>query len=331
MNKLICDICGGAIVVQAGGKYGICDSCGASYTLDRMREIASGVKVSQTGTKEDVEQWKNLLNTYLSTFDWEAAEATVKKILEAVPSDEYSLDIYKKLKCWKDYVIKDGIMLEYKGTSNVIDIPYGVECLNFLFQRSCTKNDKAKIVIPDTVKRIENFAFESLMVLGIDEVFIPNSVEYISDIAFFHRFKGGKIKDPYEFRDELIKIYLPKKFISQKFRAYDCDFDCAISSAEFSSYEKQGYIVDSGSYPARAHVDYEDEDFIFYPENVTYETVKEWEKAEVGRIKREQAEEERREREQAKRRFDGLCQHCGGRFKGFFNPKCTSCGKEKDY
>ncbi len=33
----------------------------------------------------------------------------------------------------------------------------------------------------------------------------------------------------------------------------------------------------------------------------------------------------------AKRREKGLCQHCGGTFKGLFTKKCTVCGKEKDY
>ena len=30
-------------------------------------------------------------------------------------------------------------------------------------------------------------------------------------------------------------------------------------------------------------------------------------------------------------RSKGLCQHCGGSFKGLFTKKCTNCGKEKDY
>ncbi|MBD5103288.1 MAG: TIR domain-containing protein [Ruminococcaceae bacterium] len=33
----------------------------------------------------------------------------------------------------------------------------------------------------------------------------------------------------------------------------------------------------------------------------------------------------------SKRRLDRMCQHCGGTFKGLFNPKCTYCGQEKDY
>jgi hypothetical protein len=39
-------------------------------------------------------------------------------------------------------------------------------------------------------------------------------------------------------------------------------------------------------------------------------------------------EEERIARE---RREDGLCQHCGGEFKGLFKKTCTVCGNPKDY
>ena len=31
------------------------------------------------------------------------------------------------------------------------------------------------------------------------------------------------------------------------------------------------------------------------------------------------------------RRAAGLCQHCGGSFKGLFTKKCINCGKAKDY
>lgn len=124
---------------------------------------------------------------------------------------------------------------------------------------------------------------------------------------------------------------MPKRFISQKFKAYDCNFDCALSQNQISNLEKQGYIVDSATYPAHGHVNYEPEDFIFYDENETYETIKAREKAEADKKSIELAKEERREKERANRRALGVCQHCGGVFKGFFNPRCTSCGKEKDY
>ena len=37
------------------------------------------------------------------------------------------------------------------------------------------------------------------------------------------------------------------------------------------------------------------------------------------------------EEEKLNRRKQGLCQHCGGTFKGLFTKKCVKCGKEKDY
>ena len=41
------------------------------------------------------------------------------------------------------------------------------------------------------------------------------------------------------------------------------------------------------------------------------------------------------EREEGIREFNyrsiGVCQHCGGDFKGFFTKTCTKCGRAKDY
>lgn len=51
----------------------------------------------------------------------------------------------------------------------------------------------------------------------------------------------------------------------------------------------------------------------------------------------EELEELRREKERQQallapqRRAQGLCQHCGGQFKGLFTKTCVSCGRRKDY
>lgn len=49
-------------------------------------------------------------------------------------------------------------------------------------------------------------------------------------------------------------------------------------------------------------------------------------------------EEERQEIERCKeeiekrtRRSQGVCQYCGGAFKGLFSKKCSACGRPKDY
>lgn len=323
MQKLVCDICGGAIVVQSGGKYGVCDACGANYTIDRMREITSGIKVSQTGTSDDVQQWKALLDTYLSVFDWSAAESTVKKILEAVPSDEYALDIYRKLQKWKDYVIKDGVMLEYKGIDENLVIPYGVKVLRGIYKNrygpTFQKPGNKTLKIPETVTDIEVV----IDIAQYKEIFIPSSVKNIAYDAF--NINGG-FKDPYGYRDNFIKIYLPKRFMSQKFLAYRYTFDFAISDGSKSFYEKQGYIIDVCDYPGHAHVNYENEDFIFYDENETIDEVK----ARVAK-EEEEAQKEFEKNQRDFRIYEGVCQHCGGDFKGIFNKVCSVCGKPKDY
>lgn len=57
MNRLRCDICGGQIEMQPD-KRGLCLNCGTSYSLATMKEMFAGVKVSVTGSNEDVEQWR---------------------------------------------------------------------------------------------------------------------------------------------------------------------------------------------------------------------------------------------------------------------------------
>ena len=40
---------------------------------------------------------------------------------------------------------------------------------------------------------------------------------------------------------------------------------------------------------------------------------------------------DREDEERYRRRRQGLCQHCGGKFKGFWTLKCRDCGRERDY
>ena len=62
-------------------------------------------------------------------------------------------------------------------------------------------------------------------------------------------------------------------------------------------------------------------------------------RAEHKRLQLQRAEQERLQREeqerlqhlQAERRASGVCQHCGGAFKGMFTKKCSNCGTVKDY
>lgn len=44
MAALVCDLCGGKLVMGAGG-IAVCDSCGMEYSTERMREKVQMLKL----------------------------------------------------------------------------------------------------------------------------------------------------------------------------------------------------------------------------------------------------------------------------------------------
>ena len=174
MPKLQCDICGGSIVMQPGGQLAICDSCGMEYSTGRIREkvqeitgivrIEGPVQARQTGTEDDVTQWKNLLDKYYKAGDFQAAENIVKKILEAVPSDEQANKMYDELQVLKFIEIKNGVLVSYKGQAESLVIPSCVEKIgNGAFKEN---NSLKEVTIPPGVIEIENDAFKHCAKLG---------------------------------------------------------------------------------------------------------------------------------------------------------------------
>lgn len=203
MEKLICDVCGGSIVVQAGGKYGVCSYCGANYSLDRMREIVSGVKVSQTGSAEDIEQWRALVQKYMAESAYKDAEKIVKKILEAAPYDVMANAQYDELKVLRYFDIRNGVIKAYSGTAEKIIVPSGIrsieadvfagnQYLQEIVLPEGLKEIKAesfagcstlnRVSFPSTLKKIGNSAFGCTSLVRID---MPSSVKEIGEEAFF--------------------------------------------------------------------------------------------------------------------------------------------------
>lgn len=203
MNKLVCDVCGGNLVMQAGGQVGICSCCGLNYSLDRMREIASGIKVSQTGSAEDVEQWRELVNTYYASASFDDAEKIVKKILEALPSDQLANQQYQELQVLKYFDIRNGIVKGYSGSASSITIPAvitefddavfsgneyleevripnGIVRLSKKLFFNCKRLHK--VVLPESLLEIDDSAFDGCVTL--EQIKIPAWVTKIGECAF---------------------------------------------------------------------------------------------------------------------------------------------------
>lgn len=190
MDKLCCDICGGTLVMQAGGKTATCDSCGMQYSIERMREkvqeitgtvrVAGPVQARQTGTKDDVAQWRALVQKYYGAGDFQAAEQVIKKILEAVPADAEANQIYDDLQVLKYMEVTNGVLVKYTGLSETLIIP---NCVKEIGYRAFAYNHTLKRVhIPASVTRIGGEAF--FYSAELQSVQIPDSVTRIGSKAF---------------------------------------------------------------------------------------------------------------------------------------------------
>ena len=179
-SKLSCDICGGKVVVQSGGKFGICENCGTKNTVERMREMLSIAGIETAKEKEDIERWKNMLSMYLSNFDFVAAENAVKKILEVSSGDSKDVqNLYKYLQVWKYIDIKHGVLTKYSGKADTVIIPSGVKVI----EREAFRGNKylKEIALPNSLKKIDDETFsecESLV-----SITIPKSVTKIGVVA----------------------------------------------------------------------------------------------------------------------------------------------------
>ena len=162
MSVLTCDVCGGSLSIDAGGKTATCDCCGMKHSMERMREkvqeikgtvsIQGTVQTRQTGSEEDVWQWKQLLYKYMNAHDYSAAISIVKKILEAAPNDSEANHAYDSLRDLQYFDIRNGVLLKYNGKSKIISVPNGVVKINeYAFE-----TDIEKLILPETYTRIDS-------------------------------------------------------------------------------------------------------------------------------------------------------------------------------
>lgn len=206
MGKLICDICGGNIVMQSSGEVGICECCGVAYAVERMREIFNGEKSEFTNTNNGIENLRELVKKYYAVGAFADAENVVKKILELSPDDEQANKQYDELQILKYFDIRNGEIVSYSGKARKIVIPPIVEKVDMIVFRN---NDALEeLVIPEGVKEIcsgPNTTYKyslrnlkkislpkSLKIIGINtfsntklnEIQIPDSVQEIQASSF---------------------------------------------------------------------------------------------------------------------------------------------------
>lgn len=89
MAVLVCDLCGGKIVMGSGGT-GVCSNCGMEYSTERLREklseggatVAAPVAAPQADNSKMIENYLKMAENALSVENNEEAESYCNKIIE---------------------------------------------------------------------------------------------------------------------------------------------------------------------------------------------------------------------------------------------------------
>ena len=198
-----------------------------------------------------------------------------------------------------------------------ITIPESVTSIDFAF---CDCKSLTSITIPESVTSIGDHAFSGCK--SLTSIAIPESVTSIGD----HAFSGC---------ESLTSIAIPESVTSIGKSAFCKSLSEIITSNSIvnkylseSSYRHNNIMIYTESQLAdkkrmeEEHRRQEEE----------HRRQEEERRRQEERLRRQQ--EEHRRQEEAKKalyRSQGVCQYCGGTFKGLFSKSCSSCGKKKDY
>ena len=243
-----------------------------------------------------------------------------------------------------DSVTSIGYMAFYQCTSlTSVVIPDSVTSIGeatFAYCRSLTS-----VVIPDSVTSIGESAFSFCE--SLTSVVIPDRVTSIGESAF------GSCKS-------LTSVVIPDSVTSigeSAFSSCDSltsivipDSVTSIGESAFESCESLTSVVIPDSVTSIGESAFEfckSLTSVVIPDRFTRNDIKKWgipettkilthsENAELRRREeqRRKEEEERRQKQaqMAKYRSEGVCQYCGGEFKGLLFKSCSACGKKKDY
>lgn len=95
MAALVCDLCGGKLVMGAGG-IAVCDSCGMEYSTERMREKVQMIKGSvQIDNSNMVDTWMRLAMSAAQAGNQKEAYDYYAKVIEVEPQNWRAIMKYK--------------------------------------------------------------------------------------------------------------------------------------------------------------------------------------------------------------------------------------------
>ena len=207
-----------------------------------------------------------------------------------------------------DFVIRAGVLEKYIGPSTRVTIPNNVIAIGEGAFRNCLGLNE--IIIPEGVNSIGYEAFQGCKALK--KVQFPNSLVEIGWYAF-------------KYCNNLSEITLPDNITKIGAGAFEgCTNLTAVSLPNNSNgpqrYDREQMI---GAFGRCVNLK-----TVVMPNNSWREVLDG--SPYLEELDRKKWQEEERIRVQTRKK-QGVCAHCGGSFKGFFEQKCSKCGKRKDY
>lgn len=119
MAALVCDLCGGKLIMGAGG-VATCDSCGMEHSADRMKEKVQEVKgVVQTDSSHLVANYLDMAINAIDAGNNAEAESYCNKIIEVDPTNYRAWMLKGEAAAWQSTLanprISEGVNAFAKG------------------------------------------------------------------------------------------------------------------------------------------------------------------------------------------------------------------------
>ena len=122
MAALVCDLCGGKLVMGAGG-IATCDSCGMEHSSDRMKEKIQEIKgVVRVDNTHMIDNYLEMANKAYRADNNSEAESYCNKIIEIDPTNAQAWMLKGKAAAWQSTLqnsrVSEGVTAFVKAINN---------------------------------------------------------------------------------------------------------------------------------------------------------------------------------------------------------------------
>lgn len=122
MAALVCDLCGGKLIMGAGG-IATCESCGMEHSADRMKEKVQEIKGTvRVDNSHMIENYLEMAKTAKDAGNNAEAESYCNKVIEIEPTNYKAWMLKGEAAAWQSSLqnsrVDEGVTAFVKGINN---------------------------------------------------------------------------------------------------------------------------------------------------------------------------------------------------------------------